>query len=239
MAFGAPRTNSPFTNQSTNPGTGLTAPSGGGGSIAVSAGDLIVVLYAMRSGNPASFSLTPSFTGGGAADTFAALTAPGGNAGWAASYARVHTAGTLTQVAATHTSTSADAAMIVAVFEGPFALSALDKNPNVGSDATSSFDCPLSTTLSQADELVVGFFAGANSIGTSVAATAPATMCGQAASAAATTANSITGAMNYKVVAATTSTSNSFTNASNPSSAGAVGTATFKYIGRRRWRVSS
>jgi hypothetical protein len=223
MAFGTPRSGSPLTNQSTSPGTGISAS----GSIAVSVGDLIVVFQACRS-TPAGSTPSATFTGGGAASAFSAsYNYDAGNAAFEAFYARVTTAGTLTQIAMTHSSTTNDVALVVAVFEGPFASSPLDANPGGATDTTSPFTCPGSGTLSQADELVLGFFAATNGLGTgSVAAVSPATMCGEASSGTGT--NTVSGHMNYNVVSSTSTAFNEFTNASDPSSSGALGTATFK-----------
>lgn len=148
MAFGDLRGS--FEAGSTSPGTGFAAT----GSIALSVGDLIVVAYGGRANG-----LTVTFNNN-LSLTFTALASGDASANARPVYAAYHrvTAGaTLTSVTTSHASNTGDMALCVAVFEGVFDAAPLDKNPALLSDATTPFTSNLSGTLSQADELVVGY----------------------------------------------------------------------------------
>ena len=215
MAFGAVR--GTLENQSTSPGTGISAT----GSIACSVGDLIVTLYAFRT------AVTPTVSdnqGGGNHTALNAGTATNGRA--YPFYKRVTTAFTLTSVTAAHTSDTADAAIMVMVFEGPFDASPLDQNPAFTStDNTSPFDCPTSGTLSQADELVLGFRAQGNGAANGNYGAGNSFTIGVDASSG-TGANTCSGAIVYRVVSATTSVAPQITASTNTN--GNNGTASFK-----------
>lgn len=217
MALRDPRTGSPLKNNTTNPGTGMSAT----GSITLSAGDLILVVYAIRGATTVTISdnLTGSYTALGAAGT---------GTGRAYGFFRVATgSGTLTSVSTSHSNTTNDAALMVCVFEGPFrdTASVLDKNPTQTNDSTSAYTCPATGTLSQTSELVVGYMAQGNGAASgSYGANNGFTVHADATSG--TGSNTVSGAVCYLKVDATTTQTPEFTNATATS--GVVSTASFK-----------
>ncbi len=86
--------------------------------------------------------------------TGTALTTSGTNKSY---YYIVTTAGDAT-ISAAATASAHDAIIAVAVYNGPFTATPLDKNPAMLSDSTSPYSSNLSGTLSQANELLVGYF---------------------------------------------------------------------------------
>ncbi len=216
MAQKDPRTGSPFTNTATNPGTGIAAT----GSVSVSVGDLVFVNYAIR--GAVTVTVTDNL-----GNTYYALAAPGSGTGRAYGfYSIVTSAGTLTTVTGAHTSSSLDAAIIVAVFEGPFYgyPTGLDKNPSAVADSTSPFTGAQTGTLSYSDELVIGWMAQGNgAAGGSYGANNSFTVHGDATTGTGT--NTCSGAICYLKVSATTTRTPEFTNATSTS--GSIGTASF------------
>src|SRR5215207_7680614 len=199
MAFGALKGN--LTAANTSPGTGLAAT----GSVTVALGDLILCHLATR--GPLSINQRvasdnlgnkyfPIYTTRTGATSFDSII-------WAA-VATV--AGTLTSVQQSQVSDTGDSGFGVSVFEGPFLsdYAAVDIVSNTGAaGSTSPQSAPASGVLSQADELVVGFFVQGNGTATSnYSATAPWSL---GATAGTTGSGSISGAMVYRAVAATTS----------------------------------
>jgi hypothetical protein len=129
------------------------------GSVAVVVGDLVVALIAQQT------ALTVTAVTDNLGNTYTAQ-----NAGTLASttisgrmfYSRVTVAGTLTTVNAATTSSTNDASISAAVYEGPFKVSPLDASPtNLTADTTTPYSCPATGTLAQADELCIGWFAAA------------------------------------------------------------------------------
>ena len=202
--------------------TSVTNPLTASGSVAVVVGDLVVAHFAERT--------TP--TGGTVSDNLGnTYTAPrvatdAGNATGRAYYSRVTVAGTLTSVSVATTASTDDASFTVAIYEGPFPTSPLDKNPaDDTTDTTSPETCPLSTALAQADELVVGCMATTN--GLTATGVSSGNLDVAQTSAGEGAANSIGSAIGSFVVSATTSTSVAFTTASNPAQV-VLHTLTFK-----------
>lgn len=186
-----------------------------GAGTAVAVGDLIFAFIGELSATGTMTTCSDNL-----GNTYAALTKTvSGSIAYQAYYAYATVAGTLTQVRVAATASTNDAAIVAAVYEGPFKAAPLDKNPaNVTSDIVTPFTCPLSTTLAQAAELVI-CFAGSN--GSAVwTATSPLTLDAQQA-----ISTSLSVRIASKKVAATTSTSGDFAG-TNPTSA-VLGTATF------------
>lgn len=125
-------------------------------------------------------------------------------------------------VSASHDSTTGDAAISVAVHEGPFAASPLDTNPAVVRDATSPHVSNSTGTLSQADELMIGYAGSTN--GVTWTSTSPRTESREDASG--TGSNTVSTSLQYRVVSATTALTASFETGSNQNQD--VGVATFK-----------
>lgn len=192
------------------------------GSVAVSVGDLVCVVYGQDSGNEDSASCSDNL-----GNTYAAFRAgtTTANVGGQAYYSRVTVAGTLTSITVTISGagdTTNDARVVAGAFAGPFAVSPLDVSPvNKTSDTTSPFTTTATGTLAQADELVVAWMA-CNAAAGAIAATSPNTLAIQLG----TGSNPQVG-LGYQVVSATTSIAPEFTKSSNPSNC-ILGVASFK-----------
>lgn len=216
MAFGDPRSGSPLKNNSTSPGTGITAS----GSISFQSGDLIIILYVLRTA--LTITVTDNLSG-----SYTALNAGTTNNARQYPFFRVaSSSGTLTSVSGSHSSTSADAVIIGAVFEGSFASSALDANPTTLSDNTSPYTCPATGVLTQADELVLGFQSQGNG-GTVAGYGANNGFTIHGAETSGTGANTLSGAMCYLAVSSTASVTPEVTQ-SFANTGGHAGTASFK-----------
>lgn len=130
------------------------------GSVSVSVGDLVFGVVGQQTNLTAGAGSTnPSDNLG---NTYAWTNAgtDAGNATGRAYYSRVTTAGTLTQIDVTCTSSTNDASQCAAVFEGPFTTSPLDANPaNVSNDVTTPYTGPATGTLAQADEYIIAWYA--------------------------------------------------------------------------------
>lgn len=215
MVMPAPRTGSPFSNTVNATDTSISAT----GSIQVQEGDLIFVLYRMSVTAPAT-TFSDNLT-----STYNAVTPPAtsGNSTRAA-WARVSSAGTLTTVTASYSSTNARKVIAVAVFSGPFETSPLDKTPAQTTDASSPYTGPASGTLSQAYELILQGMS-CNPGVASMSAGSPASMCGSASTG--TGASEIAVYLGYRVVNSTTSVTPSFSGGTSLTSA-AQYTWTFK-----------
>ncbi|MGH6923620.1 MAG: WD40/YVTN/BNR-like repeat-containing protein [Propylenella sp.] len=203
-----------FTNQSANPAGGITAS----GSVAVVADDLIVVNYATR-GAIAGLGITDNL-----GNAYTALPVAGSGAGRVQPFfARVTVPGTLTDVIAAHANSTNHAALVAAIFAGPFDAAPLAKNPSPDTDSDSPYECPKTGDLPKdKNKLVVGFVAqgdGAAAYNASV----PFSLAGSATSGAG--ANTVSGAINYRVVTGSESQTPVFTTATNTS--GSTGTAAF------------
>ena len=136
------------------------------GSVAVSVGDLVVSLVCQQT------TLTVTGVTDNLGNTYTAQNAgtDAGNVTGRLFYSIVTSAGTLTSVTAACTTSANDGVHIVGVWKGPFG--AIDKNiANITSDVTSPYSCPTTGTLSQADEIVIGW--GVASYGTSWATSSP------------------------------------------------------------------
>lgn len=184
------------------------------GSVAVSVGDLIASVVCQQT------NLTVTGVTDNLGNTYTAQNAgtDAGNVTGRLFYSIVTNAGTLTSVTAACTTSANDGVHIVAVFKGAF--SAIDKNiANITSDVTSPFTCPSSGTLTQADEIVIGW--GVASHNTSWSATSPNLMALQLANS-----TTIKAAIGYQTVAATSAVAPAFTAGSNPGQA-VLGTLSF------------
>jgi hypothetical protein len=147
MAFGdLLGTGSNAANATTNP----FAVSAG---FTVAAGDLVVVCYAER-GNITGGTCTD-----GLGNTYTEFNA-GGDAGSGtvkAYWSLITNAGTCTPSVAA-TASSNDIGIAAARFEGPFQSPYIDANPAISLTIT----FPATGTLTQADELVIGYFGSSN-----------------------------------------------------------------------------
>jgi len=192
MAFGGLR------GTLTGFGTSIVTPETADGSVAVSLQDLIVVFVAEAAANTVT-TVTDNL-----GQTYTAINAGTlSSVGFRGYYRYVTVAGTLTQVSCTMTSSSNDHAISVAVFEGPFTSTPLDRAPANTTDAATPYTCAATTVLSQANELIV---AGLGLIRCQTAtATAPNTLALNTLSAAANTNNAVSSTIGRQVVAATTS----------------------------------
>lgn len=214
MAFGDVRGTLTGTNAS------IPASFAATGSVSVSVGDLIVVVIAERAANT-STAVTDSL---GNTYTQQNSGTVSGNIGAHAFWSRATNAGTLTSVTATCTASGADGAIGAVVFEGPFVSSPLDASPANAVDNTSPYLGPASGTLAQADELVAGWWCGANGMATAALGggwtvrTNPNTGTGN---------NTVGAAIGSITVAATTSVQPSWTAGTAPA-ANALGTMSFK-----------
>lgn len=188
------------------------------GSIAVSVGDLIVVVYGRE-----RFADNTAVATGCTDDLGHTYTA--GVAGTSTDHygilywKRVSTAGTLHTVSVTtnFTGSGENANIAVIVFAGSVLASPLDKNPACNTDITSPFTCPSTTTLTQANEIVIGW--AVQFLNSAILATAPNTLGVQV------TTQTPTVVIGYQEVAATTAVAPAFTG-TNPAQ-GICGTASF------------
>lgn len=209
MAFGGLRTT--FKNSATSIGTSLACT----GSQVVVRGDLIFVLGAEQT------SMTITGVTDNLGNSYSSTDNTVNDAGTSTGrcfWTKVTVPGTLTTVTLAANGGTDNGVIVAAIIEGP--IVGIDKNPaNITSDVTSPFTCPSSTTLSQANEIVIGWLIGTGS--TSVSATSPNLLADQQA-----TATILHGAIGYQAVTATTAVAPEFTAGSNPTDQ-LMGTATF------------
>ena len=198
-------------------GNSVTNPSDLIGSVAVSVGDLVYVVFGQQTG------LTASGVTDDLGNTYTALNAGNdpGTPTARAFYSRVTTGGTLTTVSVAATASANDYAGVVAVIEGPFVTSPLDANPANGTnDVTSPFTCPATGTLAQANEAVLCFYCATSNA--TFSATSPNLLATQRGNASA-----VKVVVGHQTVAATTTVSPEFTG-TNPTGQSILGTASFK-----------
>lgn len=195
-------------------GASITSSNALTGSVSVSSGDLVFVAFGQQ------INLTATTVTDNLGNTYTATNAgtDNGNSTGRAYYSLVTVGGTLTTVTVAATASSNDYAGMVAVIEGPFQSSPLDKNLANISDTSSPFTCPATGTLTQADEVIIGWMVCTEGSAT-YSATSPNLKAGQVS---ATNMLSIIG---YQTVAATTTVSPEFTG-TNPG-ASTLGTSTF------------
>ena len=224
IGIGVPgRLRGTLTNQSNNPAAGISAA----GAIAVLPGDLVAVNYATR-GTMAGLGFTDNL-----GNRYSALNAAGsGNGRVQPFFAVVNNPGNLTTVTAAHAVSSNDAALVVAVFEGPFQRGT-DKNPACIADSNAPYVCPETDKLGQASELVVGFVAQGDGAA-AYNAMLPFALADFATSGAG--ADTVSGAINYRLVTETNSQTPRFTTATETS--GSTGTATFLLVNRSISEIS-
>lgn len=213
MAFGGLKGSALTVTQNS-----ITNPTDIAGSVAVAVGDLIFGVI----GEQASLTATTTITDN-LGNTYAYVNA-GTDAGTStgrAFWSRVTVAGTLTVIHVPATASSDNVAAVAGVWEGPFSLSPLDKAPsNITSDITSPFTCPSTTTLSQANEVVLAWAVATGS--TAWTATSPNTLLSSLA-----TQSVLHTVVGYQTVTATTAVAPVFAAASNPTDA-VLGTVSFK-----------
>ena len=185
------------------------------GSVVVAVGDLVYVLSSEQT------DLTSTTVSDNLGNTYTALNAgtDDGLITGRAYYSRVTVAGTLTSVAVVATASTLNWSGVAAVIEGPFVASPLDANPaNRTAGSATTFTCPATGTLAQADEVVMCW--GNTTISGAWTATSPNIL------AVSETTRNPHSHMGYQVVSATTSVSPVFTGAA--SSAYVLGTSSFK-----------
>lgn len=212
MAFGALKGTALTGN-----GNSVGASNALTGSVAVAVGDLVFVCFGQQTNltaTGASSTLVTTYTAQNVGTDAGVVTGR-------CFYGVVTSAGTLTQVDVAAASSTNDWCGLAAVIEGPFVASPADGNPaNITSDVTSPFTCPLSGTLAQAHEVVIGW--GAANQSTVWAATSPNLLAGNA-----NNSTNVKVAIGYQKVIVTTSIAPVFSAAANPSAA-VLGTISFK-----------
>jgi hypothetical protein len=188
-------------------------------SIAVVAKDLIFVAAGQNT-NQQMNAVTDNL-----GNTYVSAGTPGdaGTGTVAGFYSIVTVPGNLTSVSvAGQTSTADDFGIVVGVFAGP--LGAVDKTVACATDSASSYACPATGTLAQANELVVAYGAvAATTTNGALSATSPMVLVNQASPAVA-----IRTGLASKMVAVTTTSTPAFTNSATGTPSGTWGTATFK-----------
>jgi hypothetical protein len=196
----------------TGSAAGTTLPIG---PVAVVVGQLMVAALADRAGGG-----TPTIADDSDANAWTLLSGPTTSTVRLTKWYKIcTTTSAACTVTMTFASNSAKRAGSIAMISTPTA-SPLDSNVADNTDATTPFDSPLSGTLAQASEVVIGFRANATT--GNMAATSPDLI----AATTATTGGSSTGVgISYRLVAATTSIAPQMT---GTSAAGASGTASFK-----------
>lgn len=175
--------------------------------LVVEVGDLVVVAV---SENPGA---TTSAVNDNLSNTYTALQTiqTSGNISGVGYYARVTTGGTLNTVTATCTSSSNNAAIVMAAFKGPFVVSPLDRNPaNETTDLVTPHNCPSTSVLSQAIEVVVNWAAGEKPAGACLNSMGTGTYIDRGQDVG------VTVSMGYTVTASTSSVANTFTSSNNP-----------------------
>lgn len=193
-------------------------PASPSASVTVAVGNLIFVSLGERT----------SVTGGNCTDnlgnSYTALTsADGGNGTVKAWYSICTVAGSCTPSVAT-TASNDDYGLSVAVFEGPFAASPLDKNPACTTGTTSTVaTLPATGTLTQADNLVIGYYGSGNGVTYSSTSLAGGLAQQNASGTGSNTACTI---IVFGVVASTSTITPTITVSATPASA--QGVAVFK-----------
>lgn len=184
----------------------ITDPAVCTGSVSVVIGDLVIAVCGQQT------ALTVIGCTDNLGNTYTAQNAgtDGGVPTGRMFYSRVTIAGTLTTINFDTTASANDWAGLTAVLEGPVKVSPIDKNlANIVSDITSPFTCPATGTLTQADEIIIGW--GAANQSTVWTATSPNLLAGNRNSS-----TNIKVAIGYQAVAVTTTVSPVFAAAANP-----------------------
>jgi hypothetical protein len=195
------------------------------GSVPVTIGDLLVCCVVER------VSLTVTAVTDSLGHTYTAQNVgtdagnPTGRTFWFIATA----GGTLTSMSAALTNSTDDIIVVGAVFSGPFAASPLDANPanNNNTDVTLPLTCPLTGTLAQAFELIIGWGAVTNGR-LATTAVAPANIAVTGMSSTENAANSVGATIVYQAVNATTTTSNGYNTAADAAQS-IQGTMSFKF----------
>lgn len=213
VTTGAPKTTA--TNNAKATGTTLAL-----GPVTVAAGDVIVVLFGDQVAGTA-----PTIGDNIGGNTWTALSGPTTNTArlskW---YCVVANGGSMT-VTVTFQSSAGARAGALGVWDATiFGASPLDANVTNANDSTSPYDCPLSGTLAQTDEIVLGFCSRASNAALAAGASETGIIEAHSSGSGGAGANVSVG-LTYRKVSATTSIQPQMT---GTSVAGVVGTASFK-----------
>ena len=199
--------------------TSITAsfPCSTGTSFAVVVGDLIVAACAEQT------AMTVTACADNLGNTYAAIGA-GADAGTVtgrAFYSRITNAGTISSVTFTATASNNNCVGLAVGFEGPFAVSPLDKAPTaIINDNTTPYTCPATGALAQADEKIVNLIV--HNGAPTFTATAPNLKAVELA-----TATVLKAALGHQTVTSTASVTPAWTSSATPTVSG-YGTASFK-----------
>ncbi len=214
MAFGSLK--GAFTGNNASIGTSLAISTLASGSGAVNVGDLVYVVV----GEQTAPTMTAVNDNLGNTYTALQVATDAGTSTARAFYTRVTIAGTITAITATTNGGTNNGAGAALIIEGPFAPSPLDKNPtNLTNDTTTPYTCPSTTTLAQADEVVIGWVVSTGSAAWT--ATSPNTKGAEVATAAVLSVR-----IGYQTVAATTAVSPAWTGTAPTDDV--LGTSSFK-----------
>lgn len=190
------------------------------GPVTVAAGDVIVVLFGDQVAGTA-----PTIGDNIGGNTWTALTGPNTNTARISKWYCIVTNGGSMTVTVTFQSSAGARAGALGVWDASlFGASPLDSNVANANDSTSPYDCPLSGTLAQANEIVLGFCARASSAALSAGASETGIIEAHSSGSGGAGANVSVG-LTYRLVTATTSIQPQMT---GTSVAGVVGTASFK-----------
>jgi len=209
VTTGAPKTTA--TNSAKASGTTLAL-----GPITVAAGDMVVVAFGDQVGGSA-----PTISDNIGGNTWTALTTSTNTIRTSKWRSALTNGGSMT-ITITFGSSSASRAGVVGAWDSSY-VGAFDANPANANDSTSPYDCPLSGTLGQSDEIVLGFAFKADNA--DFAAGASDTLVDKAHSTGGSGSTNCAVAMTYRKVTATTSIQPQLTGAN---ATGVVGTASFK-----------
>jgi hypothetical protein len=213
VTTGAPKTSA--INNAKSTGTTLAL-----GPVTVAAGDVIVVCFGDQVGGS-----SPTIGDDIGGNTWTALSGPTTNTArlskW---YCIVTNGGSMTVTVTFGSSANARAGALGVWDSSIFGASPLDANVTNANDSTSPYDCPLSGTLAQGDELVLGFCARASNAALSAGASETGIIEAHSSGSGGAGANVSVG-LTYRKVTVTTSIQPQMTGSSV---AGVVGTASFK-----------
>jgi hypothetical protein len=187
------------------------------GAVTVAVGDVVVVLFGDQ-----VVGTAPTIADN-LGNTWTPLTGPNTNTAriskW---YSAITVAGSMTATVTFQSSAGARAGAL-GVWDSSF-IGILDKNIANANDSTSPYDCPLSGTLAQANEIVLGFCARASNAALVAGASETGIIEAHSSGSGGAGANVSVG-LTYRLVTATTSIQPQMTGSSV---AGVVGTASFK-----------
>lgn len=202
-----------FVGYTSNVALSIPASFSPSAAITVAVGQLAVVLVAQQTAS------TLTAVSDNLGNTWNALTTSGtGNSAMKMYWSLITNAGSMTPVS-TNTSSSSDACILCAVFDGPFDSSPLDKDVITTGGHSNTLVTPSSGTLAQTNELIIAYWC-CQTVPTAGGATAPSVM-------RATNPLYVFGGIASHVVSATTAVTVTFTNGGS-NGYGHRGIATFK-----------